>query len=304
MVVSADAQVADADERTMFKRQKIILGLIVAAPKVLTRTELMKWLFLLRQESPLGSDHSFYDFIPYKHGPFSFVAYRDLDQLLRYGYLNKEALSIPEPMDTYVKDEVRSLTIQVRQAIREICVQYSSFTLNELLDYVYCRYPWFASRSERIKSPRPELRKAGIAIYTAGYEGESIDQFFKKLLRAGMQRVLDVRSNPVSRKYGYAKATMERICKKLDLEYIHLPELGIPQLHRRSLKTFEDYQQLLQQYEQQFLPNASIVLQRASSLIQERPSVLVCFEADVRCCHRSRLARSISSDTGLAVTHL
>ncbi len=304
MVVSADAQVADADERTMFKRKKIILGLIVAAPKVLTRTELMKWLFLLRQESPLGSDHSFYDFIPYKHGPFSFVVYRDLDELLRNGYLNDGALSIPESMREYVNDEVQSLPIQVREAIREICVRYSSRTLEELLNYVYHSYPWFASRSERMKLSKPVLRKAGIAVYTAGYEGESVDQFFKKLLRAGMQRVLDVRSNPVSRKYGYAKATMERICEKLDLEYVHLPELGIPQLHRRSLKTFEDYQQLLQQYEQQFLPNASIVRQRAVTLIQERPSVLVCFEADVRYCHRGRLARSISSDTGLAVTHL
>ena len=304
MVVSADVQVADEVEKTMFKRQKITLGLIVAAPKVLSRTELMKWLFLLRQESPLGSDHSFYDFIPYKHGPFSFVAYRDLDELLRYGYLNDEALLISESMHAYVKDEVRSLSLQVRQAIREICVQYSSFTLNELLDYVYRRYPWFASRSEHIKSSKPVLRKAGVAVYTAGYEGESIDQFFKKLLRAGMQRVLDVRSNPVSRKYGYAKATMERICEKLDLEYVHLPELGIPQPHRRSLKTFKDYQQLLLQYEEQFLPNASIVRQQAAGLIQERPSVLICFEADVRCCHRGCLARSISSDTGLAVTHL
>ena len=29
-------------------------------------------------------------------------------------------------------------------------------------------------------------------VYTAGYEGESIDTFFEKLLEAGIQRLLDV----------------------------------------------------------------------------------------------------------------
>ncbi len=68
-------------------------------------------------------------------------------------------------------------------------------------------------------------------VYTAGYEGESIDRFLQKLLKAGIEQILDVRSNPMSRKYGFSRKTLSGLSEKLDMEYVHLPELGVPPSH-------------------------------------------------------------------------
>jgi len=143
-----------------------------------------------------------------------------------------------------------------------------------------------------------------MAVYTTGYEGESIDAVLNNLLRAGMERLIDVRHNPSSRKYGFSKKTLARLCERLDIEYVHLPELGIPASWRRTLETFKDYQALLRKYDRSILPKVPTAVTRVSQLIKERPSALLCVEADIRCCHRSRLADRISSETGLPVVHL
>jgi hypothetical protein len=41
----------------------------------------MKWLFLLRQDEPEAAGPSFYEFVPYRYGPFSFQAYREIASL-------------------------------------------------------------------------------------------------------------------------------------------------------------------------------------------------------------------------------
>ncbi len=288
----------------MLKRQKVLLGLILIARRRPTRTELMKWLFLLWQETCVSSDISFYDFVPYKYGPFSFQVYRDLDCISSNGYLQPDALAIPEAMLPQAQHAFRSLPSQVLQAVTRVYSQYGLTTIEELLQYVYERYPWYASRSELAALTTAVSCRSDIAVYTAGYEGQSVDGFFDKLLRAGIECLVDVRNNPVSRKYGFARGSMQRICEKLGLRYIHLPELGIPSELRRTLESYEDYQKLLNIYETTVLPSLTQYRELAESLISERPSVLVCFEADPQCCHRSRLAKVISFQTGLATTHL
>ena len=42
-------------------------------------------------------------------------------------------------------------------------------------------------------------------LYTAGYEGLTIDAFIARLKQAGIDRVLDVREYPLSRKKGFSK---------------------------------------------------------------------------------------------------
>jgi len=69
----------------MFKRHRVLLGVLLEAPRVPSPTELMKWVFLLRQETCLDSDSSFYDLVPYGDGPFSFLVHRDLEELARLG---------------------------------------------------------------------------------------------------------------------------------------------------------------------------------------------------------------------------
>jgi uncharacterized protein (DUF488 family) len=141
-------------------------------------------------------------------------------------------------------------------------------------------------------------------VYTAGYEGESVDTFFEKLLEAGIQRLLDVRYNAISRKYGFSKGRLREQCKQRNIDYVHLRQLWIPSSQRKSLKTDGDYKKLMREYERSILPKVPDVQREALQLVQELPSVLVCFEADVSYCHRGRLAEAVSSDAGMTVVHL
>lgn len=288
----------------IFRRHKILLEVLLEAPRVPTRTELMKWIFLIKQETELRDDPSFYEFVPYKYGPFSFTIYRDIDELSRFGYLNGDQLRLKTALLPAARENVDSLSEGIRQSVRNILALYASLPQPRLVRQIYEKYPWFASKSQlQAKAPTTNPKRRP-AVFTAGYEGESIEAFFQKLLKAGIERVVDVRNNPVSRKYGFSKTTMDRLGKNLDLDYVHLPALGIPPSYRRSLNTFDDYQDLMGHYERSFLPNAREAKAQAVGLLRDRPSALVCFEADVRCCHRGRLANALSTETGLEVVHL
>lgn len=287
----------------MLKRHKVLIGTILEAPKAPTRTELMKWLFLLKNETVLSQEQSFYDFVPYKYGPFSFTVFRDLRKLAHFGYWNGKGYAISTHFIEDVREAFRSLPFKFRDAVWQITRRYGHLSQNTLLSQVYEKYPLFATRSELVNTPKVFVQKKK-AIYTAGYEGESIEFFLQKLLGAGIERVIDVRSNPLARKYGFSKKSLKRLSGKLDIEYIHIPDLGIPSSYRKSLNTFEDYQKLMEEYDNYILPKATHARREASSLLQERPSALVCYEADIRCCHRNRLANALSSDTGIEVVHL
>lgn len=71
----------------MLIRQKAILALLSRANRPLSPTVFVKLVFLLRQETVLKDESTFYDFIPYKYGPFSFALYRELANLRQDGYV-------------------------------------------------------------------------------------------------------------------------------------------------------------------------------------------------------------------------
>ncbi|MBL9122226.1 MAG: hypothetical protein JNG90_01250, partial [Planctomycetaceae bacterium] len=73
----------------MLHRQKVLIHLIKAAGRPLSRYELTKWSFLLRHEFPSQGGSSFYDFLPYQYGPFSFALYQELEKLEATSYVQQ-----------------------------------------------------------------------------------------------------------------------------------------------------------------------------------------------------------------------
>ena len=287
----------------MLRRQKLLIGVLLHAEKIPSHIELMKWAFLLRHETCLSSEASFYDFVPYKYGPFSFTLYREMEYLSHQGYLEQGELRISQTMRGEAEGLFESLPVTYRAAVGRVVNRYGKLNQKELIDFVYDKYPWFASRSE-IRTVAVRETKAKPAVFTSGYEGESVDFFFQKLLRAGIRCLIDVRNNPLSRKYGFSKKGLENLCKSLKVRYYPLPQLGIPSSLRMTLNSYSDYQKLLRRYERQILPRAADGLGEATRIMKKSPSVLVCFEKDVRYCHRGCLARAISDKTGMEVIHL
>jgi uncharacterized protein (DUF488 family) len=171
-----------------------------------------------------------------------------------------------------------------------------------LIDYVYDRHPEFTVNSERVQLlPRP---RAEVAVYTAGYEGISVDRFLNLLVQTGVERLIDVRNNPSSRRYGFHKSTLTRLTGKLDIEYVHFPELGIRSERRQHFPADGDRGALFDEYESTTLQTEALALEAVSKLVTGRPSVLVCMEAEPECCHRGRLAGQIARTTDLPIVHL
>lgn len=142
-------------------------------------------------------------------------------------------------------------------------------------------------------------RTASPKVFTIGYEGVSVEIFIRELQDKGVFRVIDVRCNAISRKKGFSKTSLKTMLREAGIDYVHLPELGIPSSLRSSLHANKDYDALFAYYEKNILPNAVKKIDEAIDLLQEKPSVLLCFESDPHCCHRTRLAHYISRKTNM-----
>ena len=293
----------------MLIRERVVLSLLAQAGKTLPRTVFVKLVFLLRNETTLKSAPSFYDFLPYKYGPFSFTLYRDLERLRQNGYVatGDEYISLCKPMLDRRRKETDKLTASIKSAVNEIVRRYGRVSQSALVNDVYRRYPWFALNSqlpERDVVSLSPLRQASLAVYTAGYEGKSVDAFFNHLLELGIDVLIDVRANPISRKYGFSGRRLGQFCERLGLDYHHVPSLGIPGSARTGLGSLASYKRLLSRYERSMLPQRCAEVKELGQFMCLRPSVLICVEKDPHRCHRSRLANAVAETTGLDVVHL
>jgi uncharacterized protein (DUF488 family) len=135
-------------------------------------------------------------------------------------------------------------------------------------------------------------------IQTIGYQNLKFDDFINILRDRDVRMVIDVRNNPFSFKKGFSKKWLSTHLPEYNINYINIPELGIPSKDRKILtgsSLWNKYKELLILHVAQ--------LQKAADIIQTQTAVLMCFEAHPAECHRSRLAEKLNEITGLPVTH-
>ena len=249
---------------------------------------------------PSQGGASFFDFVPYQYGPFSFSMYQELDKLAIQSYIETPDDKTLEL--TTLGDSAATVPPGVAHDIDSLVGRFRNAPMNRLLDYVYNRFPQYTVNSVRKQlAQRP---KATPNVYTAGYEKCSVDRFLSLLVSNGIRRLIDVRMNPVARRYGFHKSTLKRLCGKLDIDYRHVPELGIHSSQRQNLATEEDYDTLFQDYRRTTLKNEQAAIGLVVAMVEELPSVLVCMEADPCFCHRLRLADVVAQRSGLEVVNL
>lgn len=282
----------------MLNRQRILIAMLREAERPVTKIELTKWAFVARLETSIGENTSFYDFVPYHYGPYSFSLAREMGALVDLGYVSEvdNAWKLGSVADN------QALPAKTHRDARHVVARFVAHAPDRLMDYVYDSYPQFTVNSRRKKLAQRPV--APPAVYTAGYEGLQIDGFLNLLVQNGICRLIDVRNNPVARRFGFHKSTLLRLCGSLDIEYVHEPDLGIASSERQSLGSAADYSVLFDRYERRTLPARGAEIDRVSTLICDRPSVLVCMESDPCMCHRTRLAASVHKKTGLPIVHL
>lgn len=126
-------------------------------------------------------------------------------------------------------------------------------------------------------------------VYTIGYEATTMAEFIAALQRAGVERVIDVRALPLSRRPGFSKNMLAASLKEAGIDYVHLKQLGTPKPGRDAARK-GDVATLRAVYDNQLgLPEAQAQAAQMRALAAEKPSALLCFERDPAHCHRTLL---------------
>jgi uncharacterized protein (DUF488 family) len=286
----------------MFSRQRGILRLVENEGGYISRLRLVKLAFLVSREVT-GPRANVYDFVPYKRGPFSFTLYHELRSLEQDGWLALQ--------DEHHVEATRLATLETafldapfRNRIDQISNRYRSVDTSVLIDDVYRDYPWFTLNSESLYRRAATRPTVSPAVYTVGYEGLMVDGLLDLLIRCGIRQLIDVRCNPIARRYGFHKSTIAKLCDNLDIEYVHFASLGIPSAWRLALSDYDSYERLFSRYEKEVLPRQHESIEHVIELLTAKPSALMCMEADHLCCHRSRLAAEITRRTSLPLKEL
>lgn len=126
-------------------------------------------------------------------------------------------------------------------------------------------------------------------IFTIGYEATTMDAFIATLRQAGVERVIDVRAVPLSRRPGFSKNILAASLKDAGIDYVLLKNLGTPKPGRDAAKK-GDVATLKSVYAGQLeLPEAQAEAAKMRALAEEKPSALLCFERNPEHCHRTLL---------------
>ncbi|EJF88313.1 hypothetical protein ME1_00771 [Bartonella vinsonii subsp. arupensis OK-94-513] len=145
----------------------------------------------------------------------------------------------------------------------------------------------------------PHIKDENFCFFTIGYEGKSFEDYLNQLIKNNIKLLCDVRKNPISRKYGFSKRQLEKAVNNIDIEYMHMPELGIASEKRRNLKTQKDYDRLFEDYQNTTLKNNSCAINKLYQIfLNKRRVAITCFESDVCMCHRGRIALALTQLQG------
>lgn len=145
-----------------------------------------------------------------------------------------------------------------------------------------------------------------ITVFTIGFAGKSAKEFFEKLQRAGVKRLIDVRLNNVSQLAGYTK--------RRDLEYFLQEIAGIDYSHLDDLAPTKD---ILDNFKKMKVIDWSDYERRFNALMNEREpeehhlpqefdgACLLCSEATPEHCHRRLVVERLKEKWGnVDIKHL
>jgi len=139
-------------------------------------------------------------------------------------------------------------------------------------------------------------------IFTIGYEGATVGEFVNALQKAGVERVIDVRALPLSRRPGFSKTPLRGALAEAGIEYVHLKALGTPADGRAAARAGRHADMARIYAGQLELPEAIAESAQMLALAEEKPSALLCFEREPAHCHRSLLLDAVAA--GAEIDHL
>lgn len=292
----------------MYYRRKLLLSLIKEFGGNLSRTDCQKLTFLFCQRTK----RNYYDFFPYQYGGFSYVLNDDKRHLTDLGYLeNKNRFSITQ------KSFQESLETKDIISLKELKKEIGRSRGETLIKKIYLEYPYYAINSDisnkilsdeelsQVEAKRNKNSKS--ILFTIGYEGISIDAYLDKLIKNNIHAIVDVRKNPISRKFGFSKNKLQDYVQNANIHYYHLPELGIKSQLRQNLNNDNSYKKLFAIYEKDILPRQIKAINKISTLLNKHKRIaLTCFEIDHLSCHRHKITNHFTNQPSfkIPINHL
>ena len=140
-------------------------------------------------------------------------------------------------------------------------------------------------------------------LFTIGYERRSLTQLARDLQGAGVERVVDVRLTPQSRKKGFSLMSLFQNLRKAGIAYEHMSELGNPPELRDDFRKASGgrgrarYRAMLENGRAEYV-------ERLVRLARAQPTAILCLEHDHERCHRETIADVAEELFGVKVVHL
>ncbi|MDI9347576.1 MAG: DUF488 domain-containing protein [Methylacidiphilales bacterium] len=295
----------------MYYRRKIILALMQVFGGRLEKISLQKLLLLFtkRQLKPA------YEFVPFKFGAYSFSLVADNKAMIGHGLITEVDDKYYQKIDN--KDYTLELITDDLTILKNIAAELkNSADSKDLMRLTYTKYPYYAinsvcaldllspSKYEQVLRNKPCNDQT--TLYTIGYEGISIENYFNRLIKNDIKVLVDVRRNAISMKFGFSRKQLALQCEKLKIIYIHIPEVGIASSGRQSLHTQDDYDDLFNFYKSNTLAHTIEQQREIIKLLSNHSRIaLTCFEANINQCHRKHLSEAIVQiNGGLRLQHI
>ena len=280
-----------------------ILALLGTDPDGFKPIEIQKLMFVFSME--VESTPS-YVFMPFTFGGYSFNLSRDIHELAERHLICETVVGGQKRW--LLTETGRVQAFAASKATSDMITFRRRYTLrgNALTADTYRRYPYWAINSTIadiiLENDEKALNviarskpRANASFATIGYEGKVIEEYFNELLMNGITCLCDVRRNPISRKYGFSKSTLEKACDGVGIEYVHLPQLGIPSHERERLDCQADYDALFARYRKTtLLQERDLIAALANRVSQGERIALTCFERNPAQCHRTQVADAIA----------
>jgi uncharacterized protein (DUF488 family) len=138
------------------------------------------------------------------------------------------------------------------------------------------------------------MRVPRTALFTIGYEGRVLDELIAILAANKVDRVIDVRELPLSRRRGFSKTPLASALGAAGIDYVHVREAGNP---------YRKIEDALPRYKAHIARARDVVAVVAAQTRGHR-AALLCYEAEPRQCHRSLLAPRVAKLLGTSVRDL
>ena len=146
---------------------------------------------------------------------------------------------------------------------------------------------------------------SGIKIYTIGFTQTSAEEFFSKLIKAGVRKIVDVRLNNSSQLAGFAKKDdLKYFLQAIgNIKYVHMPLLAPSE---EILAEYKKKKGDWHTYEEKFLTLMERRrIENAVGPDELDQTCLLCSEHLPKHCHRRLLAEYLKSKWGnVEIEHL